>query len=121
MSAAGLMSGKVAGTMIAVAKLERSVKVVRFWIEPPNLPAIIGAAVAVGMIKHMSSPCARILLWVKQSTPAYVAKLKMSCAKSTAQCHLWRRRSRGFTLQNVKKSIKKISHGKVGASGRNSL
>ena len=29
-SAAGLMSGKVAGTMIAVVKFERSVKVVRF-------------------------------------------------------------------------------------------
>ena len=30
MSDAGLMSGKVSGTMIAVAKLERRVKVVRF-------------------------------------------------------------------------------------------
>ena len=58
-SAEGLMSGKVAGTTMAVAKLERSVKVVRFCIEPPNLPAIIGAAVAVGIIKHMSRPCAR--------------------------------------------------------------
>lgn len=53
--------GKVAGTMIAVAKFERSVKVVRFCMEPPILPAMIGAAVAVGMIKHMSMPCARIL------------------------------------------------------------
>ena len=47
--------------MIAVAKFERSVKVVRFCMEPPILPAMIGAAVAVGMIKHMSMPCARIL------------------------------------------------------------
>lgn len=53
--------GKVAGTMIAVAKFERSVKVVRFCMEPPILPAMIGAAVAVGMIKHMSMPCARIV------------------------------------------------------------
>lgn len=59
--AAGLISGKVAGTMIAVAKFERRVKVVRFCMEPPILPAMIGAAVAVGMIKHMRMPCARIL------------------------------------------------------------
>ena len=59
-SVAGLMSGKVAGTMRAVAKLERSVKVVRFWMEPPSFPAMIGAAVAVGMMKHMRSPCARM-------------------------------------------------------------
>ena len=60
MLAAGLMSGKVAGTMIAVAKFERSVRVVRFCMDQPILPAMIGAAVAVGMIKHMSMPCARI-------------------------------------------------------------
>ena len=58
---AGLISGKVAGTMIAVAKFERRVKVVRFCMEPPILPAMIGAAVAVGMTKHMRMPCARIL------------------------------------------------------------
>ena len=60
MSDAELMRGKVRGTMMAVAKLERRVKVVRFWIEPPSFPAMIGAAVAVGMMKHMRSPCARI-------------------------------------------------------------
>ena len=60
MSDAGLMSGKVSGTMIAVAKLERRVKVVRFWMEPPSFPAMMGAAVSVGMMKHMRSPCARI-------------------------------------------------------------
>ncbi len=70
MSAAGLMRGKVAGTMIAVAKLERRVKVVRFWIEPPILPAMIGAAVAVGMIKHISRPCAKIGSDVKWRTNA---------------------------------------------------
>lgn len=59
--AAGLMSGKVAGTTMAVAKFERRVKVVRFWMEPPIFPAMMGAAVAVGMIKHIRSPCARIL------------------------------------------------------------
>ena len=107
--------------MTAVAKLERRVKAVRFWMEPPSLPAIIGAAVAVGMIKHISRPCARILLCVRCITPAYTAKLKNSCAARTAQCHLCRRRSSGLTLQNVKKSIKKISHGSVGASGRKSL
>ena len=53
-----LTNGKSIGTMIEVAKLERSVKVVRFCIEPPSLPAMIGAAVAVGMIKHIKSPCA---------------------------------------------------------------
>ena len=70
MPVAGLMSGKVAGTMMAVAKLERRVKVVRFWIEPPILPAIMGAAVAVGMIKHMRSPWARTLSAVRYHTPA---------------------------------------------------
>ena len=67
MSDAGLMSGKVAGTMRAVAKLERRVKVVRFCIEPPILPAMIGAAVAVGMIKHMRMPCARTGLCENES------------------------------------------------------
>ena len=55
-----VMSGNVAGTMRAVAKLERRVKVVRFCMEPPILPAMIGAAVAVGIMKHMRSPCARM-------------------------------------------------------------
>ena len=121
MFAAGLISGKVAGTMIAVAKFERRVKVVRFWMEPPILPAIIGAAVAVGMIKHMSMPCARILSPVQCRRAAYEAKAKSICAAKTTQCQRWRRRSRGFTLQKVKKSIKKMSHGSVGASGRKSL
>ena len=69
MSAAGLISGKVAGTIMAVAKLDSKVKVVRFWIEPPILPAIMGAAVAVGMIKHKSSPCAKITLPVQAISP----------------------------------------------------
>ena len=70
MSAAGLISGKVAGTMMAVAKLESSVKVVRFCIEPPIFPAIIGAAVAVGIIKHIRSPCAKIGSEVRYRIPA---------------------------------------------------
>ena len=69
-SAAGLMSGKVAGTMIAVAKLLSRVKDVRFCIEPPIFPAMIGAAVAVGIMKHISSPCARMGFAVKCITPA---------------------------------------------------
>ena len=63
-----LMSGKVAGTMMAVAILERRVKVVRFWMEPPSLPAMMGAAVAVGMMKQSISPCARMELWVRERT-----------------------------------------------------
>ena len=115
------MRGKVAGTMMAVAKLERRVKVVRFWMDPPILPAMIGAAVAVGMMKHISSPCAKIGLEVKYSTPAYVAKEKTICVMSSTQCHLCNRRSSGLTLQNVKKSIKNIHHGRVGFRGRKSL
>lgn len=58
-SASGLMSGKKAGTMRQVAKLERRVYVVRFWIDPPSLPAMMGAAVAVGIMKQSIRPCAR--------------------------------------------------------------
>ena len=58
MSAEGLIIGKNAGTIIAVAKLLSRLKVVKFWILPPNLPAIIGAAVAVGIRTHKMIDCA---------------------------------------------------------------
>ena len=106
---------------MVVAKLERSVKVVRFCIEPPNLPAIIGAAVAVGMIKHMSIPCANIGLWVKVMSAKYTTRLSDSCTPRTTQCQRCKRKSSGFTLQNVKNNIKKISHGKIGLSVRSHL
>lgn len=65
-SASGLTNGKKAGTMIEMAKLESKVKVVRFCIEPPILPAMIGAAVAVGMMKQSIKPCAKTRFPVKR-------------------------------------------------------
>ena len=58
MSAIGLTIGKKAGTMMAVAMLLSIVNVVRFCIEPPIFPAMMGAAVAVGISTHIISPCA---------------------------------------------------------------
>ena len=39
---------------------ERSVNEVIDWIEPPNLPAMIGPAVAAGISTQSITPCAKI-------------------------------------------------------------
>ena len=56
----GLAIGNQSGTMMAVAMDERSVNEVIDWIEPPNLPAMIGPAVAAGISTQSITPCAKI-------------------------------------------------------------
>jgi hypothetical protein len=54
--ALGLTTGKKSGTTTAVAILLSNVKDVRFWMLPPNLPAMIAAAEAVGIKTQSISP-----------------------------------------------------------------
>ena len=56
MPASGFTTGKNRGTKMAVAILLSRVKLVRFCMLPPSLPAMIAAAEAVGIIRHSISP-----------------------------------------------------------------
>ena len=63
--ALGLTIGKNRGTITAVATLLSSVKDVKFWMLPPNLPAIMAAAEAVGINTHSMIPCEMMAMSVE--------------------------------------------------------
>jgi hypothetical protein len=132
MPAAGLTMGKKAGTIIAVAILLNKLNVVKFWILPPNFPAIIGAAVAVGIITHIISPCDMIAISLADiphpilisqlpnpNNPKYTPAVSSIWTANTIQCHRRKRKSSGLILQKVKKSIRKISGDKSQSRWRN--
>lgn len=77
--------------------------------EPPSIPVITGAAVAVGQNTQINVPCATSTLAGRMRK--YSPKAPNIC---TASRHHWKRvtlNSRGETRQKVMNSIAKIRYG----------
>ncbi len=96
------------GARNATARCENSEYVATLGIEPPSMPVMTGAAVAVGQNTQMKAPCASISFMGLSAR--YIAHAPAIWAPNSSHIYGPTWKSEGLTRQYVMSNIMKIRY-----------